>query len=276
MYIEMSDKVSLYVKQSGNGIPCVFIHGGPGEGSLDFEALGGSLVEDFMNITYFDQRGCARSAGSEKDDYSIKIITKDIEEIRIKLGISKWIVMAHSFGGIIAVNYAYKYEKYVDKLILMNSTLSMNDSFKNQAEYGESLLGEESPKYPESISILEKWQVIVNKLIEKNLFYKLQYNEYENFVKVNAISEQIENFNTAMARQAFSNKDYFINYFDLTKKITIPVLVITGSKDYAIGPDHYKNFLFPNMTVKIMDGKHMLYLENNKELRTAIEEFLLK
>ena len=52
MYIEMSDKVNLYVKQSGEGVPCIFIHGGPGEGSLDFEVLGGNSLESFMNIIY--------------------------------------------------------------------------------------------------------------------------------------------------------------------------------------------------------------------------------
>ncbi len=44
MYLEMRDKVNLYVKQSGQGIPCIFVHGGPGEGSLDFEVLGGNVL----------------------------------------------------------------------------------------------------------------------------------------------------------------------------------------------------------------------------------------
>lgn len=274
MYIEMSDKVNLYVKQSGEGIPCLFIHGGPGEGSLDFEALGGNSLERFMQMIYFDQRGCARSSGNSNDDYSIERIIDDIEEIRKSLGISKWIVMAHSFGGIIAANYAYKYEKFIDKVILLNCTLSMEDSFSSQLDYGITLLSKENLQYSEESSTFEKWQHVVGKLLEKDIFYKLQYNDYKNFLKVNAKSGEIENFNAAMANHAFSNNEYFANYFYLTEKITVPVLIITGNEDYAIGPDHHKNFLFPNKKVRVIQGKHMLYLENNEEFKSIIQEFV--
>lgn len=274
MYVEMSDKVNLYVKQSGEGLPCLFIHGGPGEGSLDFEALGGNSLESFMQMIYFDQRGAARSGGTAEDDYSIKRIVEDIEEIRKKLGISKWIVMAHSFGGVIATNYVYKYQKFVDKLILLNCTLYMEDSLNNQVHYGTKLLSEENLQYSEYSSTLEKWQCVAGKLFEKNIFYKLQYDDYKNVLKLNEVGCQIENFNTAMSNQTFSNKEYFANYFDLTKEITIPVLVIAGDRDYSIGPNHYKNFMFPNQKVKVMQGKHMIYLENNEEFKSVIQEFI--
>jgi proline iminopeptidase len=274
MYLEMSDKVNLYVKQSGEGIPCIFIHGGPGEGSLDFEVLGGNSLESFMNIIYFDQRGSARSGGSIEGDYSIERIIDDIEEIRKKLGISKWIVMAHSFGGIIAINYVYKYSKFVDKIILLNSTLNFEYSLESQIYYGSKLLGEENLQLDTYNSTIEKWQYIVNILIEKDIFYKLQYRDYNNFLRVNDVSDQIENFNETMANQAFSNQDYFINYFELTKEITVPVLVITGNEDYAVGPNHYKNFKFPNKNIRIMQGKHMLYLENNEQFKSVIKDFI--
>lgn len=270
----MSDKVNLYIERSGEGAHCLFVHGGPGEGSLDFQTLGGNSIENFMQMIYFDQRGCARSGGTASDDYSIERMIDDIEEIRKKLGVSKWIVMAHSFGGIIATNYAYKYQKFVEKLILLNSTLYMEESLNNQVEYGAKLLLGEKFQSIVGNSVLEKWQYIVNKLIEKDIFYKLQYKNYKNFLKVSDVSNQIENFNTAMANQAFSNKEYFTNYFDITKQVIVPVLIITGNEDYAIGPDHYKNFMFPNKKIKIIQGKHMAYLENNEEFKSVIREFI--
>lgn len=89
MYIEMSDKVNLYLKQSGESAACIFIHGGPGEGSLDFEVLGGNSLESFMKMIYFDQRGSSRSGGNDTDDYSMERIIEDIEEVRKNLGISR-------------------------------------------------------------------------------------------------------------------------------------------------------------------------------------------
>ena len=274
MYIETSDKVNLYVKQSGEGVPCIFIHGGPGEGSLDFEVLGGNSLENFMQVIYFDQRGSARSGGTSDSDYSIERLIDDLEEIRKNLGISKWIVMAHSFGGIVATRYVCKYHNFVDKLILLNVTLNMEDSFKSQIYYGAKLLSEDELQSTTYNSSLEEWQYVVNKLIEKNIFYKLQYKDYNSFLKLNDVSNQIENFNATMANQAFSNIEYFQNYIKLTNEITVPVLVVTGDEDYAVGPNHYKNFMFPNKKVKIMKGKHMLYLENNEEFKLIIKEFI--
>lgn len=274
MYLEMNDKVNLYVKQSGHGVPCIFVHGGPGEGSLDFEVLGGNTLEDFMSIVYFDQRGSARSEGDEETDYSINRLVEDMEEIRIKLGISKWIVMAHSFGGIIATNYVHKYRKFVDKLILLNSTLSIGESFKEQIYYGEKLLSDEELKFVDGNSYMEKWQQIVTILLEKQIFYKLQYREYNNFVKLREVSNIIDSFNETMSNQAFSNKEYFNSYFDITKEITVPILVISGDEDYAVGPNHHENFSFPNMKTTVLSGKHMLYMENQEEVKSVIEEFV--
>lgn len=274
MYLEMSDKVNLYVKQSGKGIPCIFVHGGPGEGSLDFEELGGNTLEDFMKIIYFDQRGSARSEGDEETDYSIGRLVEDMEEIRIKLGISKWIVMAHSFGGIIAANYVHKYGEFVDKLILLNSTLSMEESFKAQIYYGERLLSDEDLKSIDGNSDMEKWQQTVNILLRKQIFYKLQYREYNNFVKLGEVSNEIDSFNATMSNQAFNNKEYFNSYFHVTEKITNPVLVVAGNEDYAVGPNHHENFKFPNMKIKVLSGKHMLYIENQEEVKSVIEDFV--
>jgi proline iminopeptidase len=274
MYIEMSDGVSLYVKHSGEGLPCIFVHGGPGEGSLDFEVVCGNTLESFMHIIYYDQRGSARSGGAADDDYSIDRHVEDIEEIRKKLGVTKVILLAHSFGGIIATNYAYKYQNSVDKLILLNSTLDLMDSLKNQTYYGEKILSCNEFASASYQSDFEKWKEIVGRLIEKDLFYQLQYDKYTNFIKLNSVNNQIENFNATMANQALNNEDYFRCFFNLTEKINIPVLIITGNEDYAIGPNHYTNFLFPNKKIIILQGKHMSYLENQEEVIFAIRNFI--
>lgn len=274
MNLKMSDEVSIYVKQSGEGPYCIYIHGGPGAWSYDFEALGGNSLENSMSLVYFDQRGCGRSGGNSNSDYSINRLIEDIEEIRKQLNIEKWIVLAHSFGGIIAVNYVHKYQQFVEGLIFLNCTLSMEDSLKSQIDYGTKLLGKENLQLEPYKHTLEKWRVILPKLNEKNLFFKLQYNEYDNFIKVNSIGSEVRNRNFSMASQAFKNYEYYQSYYELTKYISIPVLVVCGNKDYSVGPDHYKNFHFQNAKVSIVDGRHVLYLENKEEFREMIKDFI--
>ncbi len=149
----------------------------------------------------------------------------------------------------------------------------MDNLIISQIYYGSKLLFKEELQLSVFSSVLEKWQYIFNLLNEKNIFYKLQYRDYSNFEKVNYAISEIKNINTAMANQAFKNKEYFVSYFDITKEIDVPVLVITGSEDFAIGTNHYKNFIFPNEKIEIMKGKHILYVENNPKFKLVIKAF---
>lgn len=62
-------------------------------------------------------------------------MVEDIEAIRHALGVERIYLLAHSFGGIIAVNYAKKYPDHLFGLILANSTLDLNSSLEDQIGY---------------------------------------------------------------------------------------------------------------------------------------------
>lgn len=272
MHFKTCDNIDLYVKVSGTGIPCVFIHGGPGAWSYNFEALGGNSLEKFMKMIYFDQRGCGRSKGDSSTNYSLDRIIEDLEELRKSLNLERWTILAHSFGGIIAVNYANKYGKHIENLILCNCTLNMKESIECQINYGCKLLNIDSSTLDNIPSQMDKAFTIINKLIEKELFYTLQYKEYSNFIKVNEIDEGIKNRN--FANSSFHNKEFFNDYTYLTKSISIPTLIIIGAEDYAIGVDHYTKFKFPNSKVYKINGKHVPYLEDALEFSSCIKSFL--
>lgn len=271
-----SDKVKIYYDIQGKGEPWIFIHGGPGAWSYNFQALGGKSLEDFMKVIYFDQRGCGRSSGDENSDYSIDRIVKDIDELRQELKLNKVNIIAHSFGGIFAVNYALKYKENVDKIILLNCTVNMKESMKQQFEHGikvlETVSGVDTSKFNSSEFSMEKWNDVMQIIFERNLFYKYQYEDEKNFIKTNVVDEGIEN--RAMANQSFSNKEYFNDFYPCTEDIDVPVLVIAGKLDYAIGPQHHRNFKFPNMCVKEIQGSHALYMEHTDEMAKVIREFL--
>ncbi|WP_066505334.1 alpha/beta fold hydrolase [Abyssisolibacter fermentans] len=267
MFIECSDGVRIYVEEKGKGQKCMFIHGGPGAWCENFKELAGEKFEKTFSMIYFDQRGCGRSEGNKNTDYSLDRLIDDIEEIRKKLGIKKLTLLAHSFGGIIAVKYAIKFKENVDSLILMNVSLDMIDSLKNQLEQGMKLLN--ITKSYKDDDLFEEWNSVITTLINKGEFYKFYYNKEESNRIVDNIDSRIGN--RSMAEQAFSNNDYFKNYTYLTSEIEVPTLVITGREDYAIGPNHYKKFKFPNCKIEKIDGKHGIYIEQTDELISAIK-----
>jgi proline iminopeptidase len=99
--------------------PVVFLHGGPGQGSAHFEALGGGFLERALRVIYFDQRGSGFSERPVNRDYALGAMVDDIEALRRELGIPTIVVMGHSFGAILALEYAAKYPANTSHVIIV-------------------------------------------------------------------------------------------------------------------------------------------------------------
>ena len=117
--IKVSNIHELYLDESGNpnGIPVLFVHGGPG-GACDASSRRFYDPQVFRIIT-FDQRGCGRSTphGSLEENTTDHLIS-DIEEIREHLEIDKWILFGGSWGSTLSLLYAQAYPERVSALIL--------------------------------------------------------------------------------------------------------------------------------------------------------------
>jgi proline iminopeptidase len=98
-HITTSDGVVLHVTVKGQGIPCLYLHGGPGSGSHWLEKFMGDSLEQYFQMIYLDQRGVARSGSPADGNYSMARMVQDFEEVRLALGIDQWLTMGHSFGG---------------------------------------------------------------------------------------------------------------------------------------------------------------------------------
>ena len=267
-----SDNVPLFLKVSGKGEVCIFIHGGPGAWSKSFEEFGGNVLEDNLTMCYFDQRGCGRSGSPVDNNYSMDRMIDDIEEIRTHLKTDKVFVIGHSFGGILATKYAEKYPQHVKGLILLNSTLDINDSLLNQIAFMGKTLGEDfSVKSKESI--LNTFFEAKTKIKKADLDYKMLSDNRANVEKLDSIDNS-EKRNSSFAQHALSCPLYFSDFTKETVSIKVPTLIISGTKDNNIGPEHYKLFKFPNQEVKIIKGGHILYYEQNKEFKDTVEAFV--
>lgn len=111
----------LFYEVLGTGDPVVVVHGGPGldhnylRPGLDVLATGRSLV-------YYDQRGTGRSdAALDESGINLDAFVDDIEHLRQGLELERVTVLAHSFGGLIGLQYALRYPEHTRALILMNT-----------------------------------------------------------------------------------------------------------------------------------------------------------
>jgi len=117
--LKVSDLHTLYVEQSGNphGRPAVALHGGPGGG------LSPEMRRFFdparYRIVMMDQRGCGRSTPhAELKDNTTWDLVADIERVRERCGIDKWLVFGGSWGSTLALAYAARHPERVAGLVL--------------------------------------------------------------------------------------------------------------------------------------------------------------
>ena len=89
----------MYWEVSGNpdGVPAVFLHGGPGAGASPSHRR--FFDPDYYRIVVFDQRGSGRSKPfAEITDNTPQHIIGDMETLRSHLEIDKWLVFGGSWG----------------------------------------------------------------------------------------------------------------------------------------------------------------------------------
>ena len=117
--LSVDNNHTLYIEESGNpnGLPVVFLHGGPGAGC---EASHRCFFNpELYRIVLFDQRGCGRSKPhAELRDNTTQHLVDDLERIRIDLGIEQWVVFGGSWGSTLALVYAQTYPERCLGLIL--------------------------------------------------------------------------------------------------------------------------------------------------------------
>ena len=111
------------------------------------------------------------------------------------------------------------------------------------------------------------------KLSEKNMTYRLMFDKPES-KKLDDSLMSLSIFKWVFAQKLWGYPEYFTDLSPKTAAINIPVMVVSGTKDYTIGVDHYKLMKFPNMQVKFVEGGHALYLEHNEELYYTVAPFL--
>ncbi len=274
-YFTTSDSVQIFVRIAGSGQPCLFIHGGPGSWTKYYYALGGDVAERNMTMIYVDQRGCGRSGGSETNNYSLARIVKDFEELRAYLGYKKWMLMPHSFGGTIATEYAYLHQQHIAGLIYVNCTLNLTHAKQSYVEQGARILGLPVQEFLKpGVTGTEAWGRVISELNAKDLMYKMMYPSKEGFEKMNAVMDTTLNWQ--FGSKVWGYPEYEQDFTIKTASIKTPVLVISGKFDYAVGPDHYKAFKFPQATYRLMETGHCPYQEQPEVFLKHIKAFLAK
>ena len=123
----------LYVKVFGSkdGVPLVFLHGGPGYHAAMFESVAAqALADSGFRVLVYDRRGEGRSSGVPAR-YTFDEALRDVDSLCRTYGLRRPVLLGHSFGGVLALLYADKYPDRVRSVVLMGAPLALQETFDN-------------------------------------------------------------------------------------------------------------------------------------------------
>lgn len=278
---------NINVETKGKGNPIVFIAGGPGN-SHDYMQGNFGKYHKNRQVVFFDGlgRGLSDDAKDSKE-YSIQGDVEILEGIRKVLQLSKWTVVGHSYGTVVAQAYALKYPQYTEKMILISgfhSGLMWQANCDSYNHYAKT-------HFP------EKWRVVdslrsegfVSSDAEFSKVYgdfPTKYIYYHNTALKQPVPKDVKRswnsdvYYTIVGRDADFHVTGDMGDIDFRrelKKIQSPTLIIAGRYDGVSTPEfaiQYKKYMPKAKFVMFEKSGHNPYLEEPRKFFKLFESFL--
>ena len=258
---QVSDSVqlsnaSLYYELKGEGSPILLLSGGPGLSSKQLTTLRDSLSQQYKCIL-FDQRGTGQSHTSPLDSTTINLIqsVQDISTLLKKLKLERVTIVGHSWGAMLAVNFAIAHPTQINKLVLIGSgPLAFSDFAIQEA----NIMARASMAEREYIERLQD-SMRRAKSPSESLAYRTQLGKQflrlvsYDATRIDSIFEEVSKSRTNPAMQFLMFQDLQKMNYNVKSKIgslKFPTLVICGRQD-PVG-------LFPSIYLKELNNKFNL------------------
>jgi proline iminopeptidase len=246
-------KFRVWTKRFGNNPTkkVLLLHGGPGSTHEYFECFESFFPKEGIEFIYYDQLGSAYS--DQPTDTSLWVterFVEEVEQVRKALGLTKdnFILLGHSWGGILATEYALKYQDNLKGLIISNMMSSCIDYDK----YAEEVLAKQMPA-----SVLDTVRMLEAKKDFKNPKYMeiLMTHFYPKHVCRIPVSEWADPVNRGLGK---TNQQIYV--------------IMQGPSEFGISgrlekwdrKNDLKNIKVPTLTIggthDTMDPKHMEWM----------------
>lgn len=150
-------KFKVWTKRFGNNptIKLLLLNGGPGATHEYFECMENFLPKEGIEFIYYDQLGCGNSDKvTDTSFWDLSRYVEEVEQVRKALNLNKdnFYLLGHSWGGILAMQYALKYQDNMKGLIISN----MMSSCPDYGNYANNVLSKQfDPKVLDTIRQIE-------------------------------------------------------------------------------------------------------------------------
>lgn len=267
--------VSLCVRTLGQGAPLALMHGGPG---VDHSTmLRFRRCADQFTLIFYDHRCNGRSTGADVSTMTWENLTADADALRDALGFDTWAVLGHSFGGMVAIEYALRYPNCLSALILVDAC---GDSRWAQEKAPETL--STRGFHPRTVELARRF--FNGRIAPKEMARAMRAfgGAYYHRPTLSLLAREVLSGLHMKTRPealifGFGRllKDW--NVMERLGEITAPTLVIAGQDDFQFPPEHQRALAggIPNAQLEIIEGAgHNAPSEQPTAIVEAVRRFL--
>jgi proline iminopeptidase len=277
----------LYAREIGRGTAIIVLHGGP---DFDHSYLLPEMdrLSDSYRLVYYDQRGRGRSAdGVKPEDVTLASDIADIEKVRQYYHLDSVVLLGHSWGTVLALEYALRYPGRVSHLILMNPGPASADDYKQlKSEWMEKR--PEDMERRKAIAATAAFQEADPEAVVAS--YRIHFKpalarseDYEKLIsRMQAAFIQQGNAGILKARavesrlmtETWAAPEY--NLIPRIKSLRIPTLVITADHEFIpiSAAEHIAQAIPNARMVTLKDCGHFAYMESPVAVREQIDSLL--
>lgn len=278
-YLQVGN-AGLYFREIGQGRPIVVLHGGP---DFDHGYLLPEMdrLSDSFRLIYYDQRGRGKSAGNVRpEEIGLGSEIDDLEGLRQHFRLASVAILGHSWGGLLALEYAIRHPHRVSHLILLNTAPASHDDFTLFRQQRRASAAGDLEKMTALASTAEYQEGDPDTVAAYyRIHFRTTLRRPEHLERVierlraNATNEGILKARQIEAR--LMHETWSASEYDLLPKLnhlSIPTLVVHGDRDFipVACAAHVAQAIPGSRLVVLSDCGHFSYLECPDDVREAI------
>jgi proline iminopeptidase len=261
--------IDLHCTEEGQGLPLLVHHGGPGLDQTVIAPHLGPLAHHLCLVCY-DHRGSGRSARPHgPNPYHVDHFVADIAGVAKGLGLDRFALLGHSFGGIVALNFALAHPGVLSHLVLVCSPTSHHFIDEVEAALPDCLDAEALSELS-SLQDSEPSDYVMRRSLE--LLAPIYFRDPERLSELG-----LDSVRFGPQTQAVWDS---LEGFDLgprLSEIQVPTLVIAGAHDRSVTPERARETAdaLPRGKLLVMGSSgHYPFVEEPESFLSAVLEFL--
>jgi len=273
----------IYYKTLGRGMPLLVLHGGPGSDHSYFLPAFTPLAKS-IRLIFIDQRGSGRSERlADPAQYTLKNMVADIECVRRQLGLGPFVLLGHSFGGILAQAYAARHPERLAGLILAGTASRAKDIDRDFRD----LLKRTPTKLRTRVAALEARGIYrtdgsyvpAYAAATARVLAPVSYARASRQQRRREMPLGLE-----VLREMWGDRSDFVIHgnlkgFDFSgslARLRVPSLVIIGDRDIvsAVSAERSRSILRRATLVIMAEAAHMMFVDDQRRFLSLLEAFM--